>query len=49
MEGLMVVSPECGHKADIRQIVGRDWTSGRKSATCFTAWRGTSEPQALMS
>ena len=29
-----------GDKADIRQIVGRDWMSGRKSATGFGAVEG---------
>lgn len=45
----MVASRGCGHKADIRQIVGRDGSSGRKSATCFGAGEGALEPPALMS
>jgi len=33
MEGRMVAIARRGDKADIRQIVGRDRMSGRKSAT----------------
>jgi len=45
----MVATLGWGHKADIRQIVGRDQVGGRKSATRFGAWEGTCKAKTLMS
>ena len=45
----MVAIPGGGHKADIRQIVGRDWPARRKSATHAFASKGALNPLGLMS
>ncbi len=48
MKWRMVVTTGQGDKADIRQIVGRDWVSGRISATSIGALKGASKPRGLM-
>jgi len=49
MEGRMVVITWQGDKADIRQIVGRDWAARRKSASRFGSSEGALKSAALMS
>jgi len=48
MERPMVVITAESDKADIRQIVGRDWKGGRKSATLFGVSRGGRKALGLM-
>ncbi len=45
----MVAITRWGDKADIRQIVGRDRMSGRKSATVLHSPKSPVNPIALMS
>nr|BFD43717.1 hypothetical protein FFPRI1PSEUD_52160 [Pseudomonas sp. FFPRI_1] len=49
IEGRMLVSPQDGGKADIRQIVGRDSVKGRKSARCTVRNGSKDQLETLMS
>jgi len=48
MEWRMVVITRQGDKADIRQIVGRDWAAWRKSASRFGTLVAALKSAALM-